>query len=297
MSRFAQIDLSVLPAPAIIEQLDFAAIKAAMIADLVARDSSFTALLESDPAVKVLEACAYREMLLRQRINDAVKACMLATATGTNLDSLAALVATRRLKSTDADDNIVYESDDRLRMRAQLAPEAFAAAGPVAAYLYQAFSVSLDIADVSAVMSSPGTVRVTILATAAASTDGFGTPSQGLLDSVSARLNADDVRPLTDVVEVRAAVLVHYSIAAAITLYYGPDASVVKESVGAALQLYAKRTNRLGYNVELAGLYAALQQGGVENSSITSPRARIVTDSTQVAVCDGITVTVTGRDE
>jgi phage-related baseplate assembly protein len=297
MSRFTQIDLSTLATPAVIEAVDFATIKAQMIADLVARDSSFSALLESDPAVKVLEACAYREMLQRQRINDAARACMLATATGTNLDNLAALVATKRLSATDAAGNVTYESDERLRMRAQLAPEAFAAAGPRGAYLYHAFSVSLDIADVSAVMSMPGTVRVTVLATTAAGTDGYGTPSQALLDSVASRLNADDVRPLTDVVEVRAPEIVHYSIAAAITLYYGPDASVVKNAVAPALQAYARRTNRLGYNVELAGLYAALQQSGVENSVITSPAARIVTDDTQVAVCDGITVTVAGRDE
>jgi phage-related baseplate assembly protein len=297
MSRFIQIDLSTLATPAIIEQLDFATIKAAMVADLVSRDSTFTALLESDPAIKVLEACAYRELLLRQRINDAAKACMLATSTGTNLDHLAALNGVARLSVTDADGNVTDESDTRLRMRTQLALEAFSTCGPIGAYQFHAFSVSMDIADVSVIMTSPGTVRVTVLATPGDSIDGHGTPSSNLLASVSSALNADDVRPLTDVVEVRAPEIVHYAIAASITLYYGPDASTVKRAVESALSAYVARTTRLGYNVTLAGLYAALQQSGVENSVITSPAAHIITNETQVAYCDSITVSIAGRDE
>jgi len=297
MSRFAQIDLSQLATPAIVEQLDFNTIKAAMVADLVSRDPSFRALLESDPAIKVIEACAYRELLLRQRINDAVKQCMLATATSTNLDHLAALVGVARLTETDADDNIVNETDARLRMRVQLAPESFSTCGPVGAYQFQAYSVSMDVADVTAIMTEPGTVRVTILATNAASTDGCGTPASSLLTSVAEALNADNVRPLTDVIEVRAPEIVHYSIQASITLYYGPDASTVRAAVEKSLAAYVKHTSRLGYNVTLAGLYAALQQSGVENSVITSPIADIDTDETQVAYCDSVTVSVAGRDE
>ncbi len=297
MSRFAQIDLSTLSAPSVIEALSFDAIKAEMVADLVARAPEFTALLESDPAVKVLEACAYRELLLRQRINDAVKSCMLATAANTNLDNLAALVGTERLSYTDAQSKVTYETDERLRMRAQLALEAFSTAGPVGAYLYQAFSVSLDVADVSAIMAAPGTVRVTVLATPEVSTDGHGTPSQILLDLITERLNADDVRPLTDVIEVRAAELIHYSIAAAITLYYGPDANAVRAAAVSALEDYVRRTTRLGYNVTISGLYAALQQSGVEHAVLTSPSTSIITNDTQAAICDGIIVTVAGRDQ
>jgi len=78
---FSAIDLSALPAPDIIETLDFEVILAAMLTDLQARDASFSALVESDPAYKILEVAAYRELLLQARINSAAKAVMLPYAT------------------------------------------------------------------------------------------------------------------------------------------------------------------------------------------------------------------------
>ena len=74
---FTAIDLSTLPAPHVVEPIDYQTILSAMIADLQARDPAFTALVESDPAWKIIEVCAYREMLLRQRVNDAARAVIL----------------------------------------------------------------------------------------------------------------------------------------------------------------------------------------------------------------------------
>lgn len=54
------IDLSTLPSPNVVEALGFETIFAAMLNDLCVRDPSFTALVGSDPAYKVLEVCAYR---------------------------------------------------------------------------------------------------------------------------------------------------------------------------------------------------------------------------------------------
>ncbi|MCP3967439.1 MAG: hypothetical protein GY750_14680 [Lentisphaerae bacterium] len=71
MTTFNAIDLSLLPAPDVIETLDYELILAGMIADLQAKAPEFSALVESDPAFKILEAAAYREVILRQRVNDA----------------------------------------------------------------------------------------------------------------------------------------------------------------------------------------------------------------------------------
>src|SRR6185436_13616375 len=83
--------------PDIVEQIFFEDILAAMIADLQVRDPAFTALLESDPAYKIMEVCAYREMLLRQRVNEAAKGVMLSIAIGTDLDQIAANYNVERL--------------------------------------------------------------------------------------------------------------------------------------------------------------------------------------------------------
>ena len=77
---FTSVDLSQLPPPDVVETLDFETILAEMLADLRARDAVFDALVESDPAYKILEAAAYRETLIRQRVNEAARAVMLPSA-------------------------------------------------------------------------------------------------------------------------------------------------------------------------------------------------------------------------
>lgn len=98
MSSFTAIDLSQLPAPSVVEPLDYEQILGAMLADLKTRDPSFTALVESDPAYKILEVAAYRELLIRQRVNDAGRSVMLAYAHGSDLDHLGALMGVVRLE-------------------------------------------------------------------------------------------------------------------------------------------------------------------------------------------------------
>ncbi len=60
-------------------------------------------------------------MLLRQRINEAARACMLSHSRGSDLDNLAANSNTRRLVIHPATDTTeaVMESDTSLRLRAQ----------------------------------------------------------------------------------------------------------------------------------------------------------------------------------
>jgi len=94
---YTSIDLSKLSPPNVVEQLDYEVILSAMIADLIVRDPVFTALVESDPAYKILEVAAYRELLLRQRVNDAAKAVMLAFAGRADLDQIGANFNVARL--------------------------------------------------------------------------------------------------------------------------------------------------------------------------------------------------------
>jgi hypothetical protein len=84
------MNLSDLKTPEIIEELSFEEILLRMKETLVAIDSEYTAYLGSDPLMKLMEVAAYRELLLRQRINQAAKANLLAFATGSDLDNLAA---------------------------------------------------------------------------------------------------------------------------------------------------------------------------------------------------------------
>lgn len=290
---FTVVDLSQLPAPNVVEPLDFETILAAMIADLQDRDPSFTALVESDPAYKILEVCAYRELLIRQRVNESAKAVMLAYATGDDLDQLGANVGVQRLTITPADDTTVpptpavMEEDDAFRARIQLSPEAYTTAGSEGSYVFHGLGANADVKDVQAVSPEPGKVTVYVL-----SRSGDGTAPQTTIDAVASTLNGETVRPLTDEVTVLSANIVNYEINATLTLFPGPDSSVVLQSAIDAVTAYAEAQRRISYDVPLSGLYRALHQPGVQNVTLNLPVASLVLGEGQASYCTNINVTL-----
>lgn len=295
---FTAVDLSQLPAPDVVEALDFETILADMVADLQARDPAFTAMVESDPAYKILEVAAYRELLIRQRVNEAARAVMLAYAAGADLENLGALFGVPRLVTDPGDPEAIppvpptYETDTDYRRRIQLSLEGFSTAGPEGAYIFQALSADGQVLDASAISPSPGDVVVTVL-----SRTGDGTADQALLDIVNAALSAEDVRPLTDNVTVQSAAIVNYTVEATLYFYSGPGSEQALANAQAAIEAYTEKQHRLGLDVTLSGVYAALHQSGVQGVDLVSPAANIVVDRQQAAFCTGITLTDGGLDE
>lgn len=293
---FTSVNLSQLPPPIVVDQVDFETILAAMLADLRQRDPTFDALVESDPAYKILEVAAYRETLIRQTANEKSIAVMLAFAAGSDLDHLGALVGVGRqvLNEGNPDQSIppTMEADEDFRRRIQLAPEGFSVAGPEGAYVFHALSADSRVLDASATSPSPGEVVVSIL-----SREGDGTASGALVAAVGDKLAADDVRPLTDHVTVQSAVIVEYAVAATVYTYSGPDSAVVMAEANARLARYVEESHRLGRDVTLSGLYAALHVEGVQRVAITSPAADVVVERTEASYCTGVAVTYGGTDE
>ncbi len=157
------IDLSQLPVPSVIEELDYEVIVAEQLDDLVARYPSYDVPAESDPAYKILEVAAYREMLVRQRVNEAAKAVMLAYARHGDLDNLGALFNVGRLQVDPGDPEAVppvlprHETDDDFRRRILLSLQGLSTAGPEGAYIYHALSAEGGVLDASATSPTPGT--------------------------------------------------------------------------------------------------------------------------------------------
>lgn len=300
MSGYSAIDLSLLPVPDVVETLDYEVILAAMKADLAARAPEVAAVLalESEPVVKLLEVCAFREVLIRARVNDAAQAVTLARATGTDLDNLAALFGVARLVINPGDPLAVppvaatLEPDADLRRRAQLALEGFSTAGPQGAYVFHALSADGDVLDAGATRPGPGDVLVTVL-----SRTGSGTAPAPLLAKVAAALNADDVRPLCDNVVVQSAAIVSYAITATLFFYPGPDSAVVMAAAQAAATAYAAAQHRIGRDVTISGLHAALHRPGVQRVVLTAPAATLTIGSAQASWCTAITLTNGGVDE
>lgn len=295
MSRFTAIDLSGLTPPDIIEAVDFEAIVKAMRDDLVARFPAIKNVidLESEPARKLIEAFAYRETLLRARINDSVRAVLLTSSYGTNLDHLGALFETPRATVTDANGNEVLESDARYRRRLQLAPEAFSVAGPEGAYQYHAMTAAAWARDATAITPSPGVVRVTMLKTGA-----DPTPTADELEAVRKHLADEAIRPLTDAVQVLAPEVVQVDVKAVLTLYPGPDGTVVLDRATSALSAWLESNRMLGSNLPRSAIFAKLHQEGVRSVELLSPEEDVVTDDTQVySIAKQDITTAPARDE
>ncbi|HDY7027106.1 TPA: baseplate J/gp47 family protein, partial [Klebsiella pneumoniae] len=275
----AVIDLSQLPAPDVVETLDFEAILAERKATLISlypedeqEAVARTLTLESDPLVKYLEENAYREVILRQRINEAAKAGMVAYAIKNDLDQLAANNNVERLVIIPGDDTqippvaAVMESDSDLRQRVPAAFEGMSVAGPVGAYEYHALSSDGRVADASAFSPSPAEVVVTILAR-----DGDGTAPEDLLQVVGEALNDEAVRPVADRVSVRSAEIVPYEIDAVLYVYPGPAKEPILSAAKAQGAAYINEQRRLGRDVRLSAIYAALHVQGVQRVELMKP--------------------------
>lgn len=301
----ATIDLSQLPAPDVVEQLDYESLfeerKSTLISLYPAEQQaaiSRTLSLESEPLVKLLQENAYREVLLRQRVNEAARAVMVAYATGSDLDQLAANTNVGRLVLQPADQttvpptDAVMESDTDFRMRIPQAFEGLSVAGPTGAYEYHARSADGRVADASAISPSPAEVTITIL-----SRDNEGKASADLLAAVDKALNDEDVRPVADRVTVQAANIVPYEIRAVLFVLPTPEIEPVRAASEAQLKKYINTQSRLGRDIRLSAIYAALHVEGVQRVELTSPVADIVLDKTQASLCTAYTLSVGGSDE
>lgn len=287
------IDMSRLPRPTVIEAIAFDDFLTEMVAAVELAMPGYP-LLESDPVMKALRIAAGFRMSDRQTFNDDAVSRMLAYATEADLDHLGALVGVERLTITPADGDTpaVMEDDDTYRDRIANGTEEFSVAGPEGAYVSLARRAHADVLHASAISPEPGDVVVTIL-----SRQGDGTPAAEVLAAVETLLSAEDRRPMTDAVTVNPAEIVNYAITAALKILSGPDPAVVMANAQASAESYTARMHRLGLDITLSGVYAALHVEGVQKVTLTSPAADIVTDRTQAAWCTAITLTQAGVGE
>lgn len=286
------VDLSRLAPPPLLD-VDAEQLLGELMARFQASWPEASSLTDADPASKLLQLTAFYGTLLRQQVNEGAEAVMLARAVGANLDQLAANVGVTRAIIDPGDPTSTppraptYESDERLRARAQQAFEGLSVAGPVGAYRFHAMSASPDVEDVDVTSPSPGRVRVYVLARS-----GNGLPSQQLLATVATALNADKVRPLTDLVEVLAGTKIDYAVSARLEVSPGPDASVVRQAATAAVTAYTQRQRRFQELVTVDGLHAALWVEGVRRVFLDSPTSAITPGTGSYANCTSIAVGV-----
>lgn len=277
----ATIDFNSLPAPEIIEELDYETILQAMITDLQARDPAYTEILESDPGVKILEVAAARELMLRQRINDALQATLLRFAGSGDLDNLAAFYGVTRLPA---------ETDTAFRARVIDRIMGSSSAGGASWYRYHALTADADVRDVSVSSPVPGEVLVAVL-----SKTGTGLASEELLEAVDSVMQSDSVRVVTDTVMVTGATITTVPVAAQVYLYPDTPTSVFS---GLQAQLVAafEASAGLGWDVTRSWLIAALHPAGVQRVVLTAPAADVICDPSTAPALGTVTLTFAGVD-
>jgi phage-related baseplate assembly protein len=304
MNTFTAIDLSQLPAPQVVEQIDYEQIlneRKAFAISLWPEDQQAEIAgrlaLESEPLTKLLQENAYREMLWRQRVNEAAQANLLSSAKRSDLEQLVANFNVRRLIIQPGNPTAVppipetKESDDSLRERGQMAWEGLSTAGPRNSYIFHARNADGRVADATAVSPTPAVVVVTVQ-----SALGDGNADPELLRIVAAYLSDEDRRPVADRLTVQGAEIIEYAVSA--TLYLstlGPESEPILKAAEKRLQKYTQQRRRLGMSISESALHAALHVEGVRKVALHEWIDISATDS-QAPYCTAIRLSIGGQE-
>ncbi|KAF7770005.1 hypothetical protein PCIT_a2942 [Pseudoalteromonas citrea] len=301
MNMFNLLDMSKVPLPDSITVLDYEQKLKALKEKLLAKHPEFSdaLTLESEPLAIMLEMMAYQALLFDGKVNDAIKGNMLASATGNDLDAIAARY---NLSRQAASSNIhEKESDTRFRRRIQMVFEGLNTAGSKQAYQFHALSADPRVKDVYVHSPQPCVVELTVL-----SHEGHGLPSTELVEKLRNHFGllpdgsgpseeASKVRPLGDKVSIFTPNVVPYHIEVNLVIAPGPSASSVEATVKAALDEYSAQQTLLGRDISQMGLFSAINQPGVEKGQVVSPSNDIQVSADSVAHCTGMVINASVR--
>ncbi len=279
-------ELANLPAPTAIEEIDYEVRLAEFVSRLVSQMSAVginydVDQLEADPAKVLLEVSTYADTMLRARINDAVRANLLAYANGSDLDHLAQFYDVSRLYA---------ETDDALRRRVVLAIQGRSTGGTEPRYKFVALTASPLVADAAIyTVGRDPTINVAVYSTAP---DGVADP--GLLALVDAALQDPAVRMVNDRIVVASAVQQVVPVTANIWLLPSAPTSALA-SIEAGLRAAWLAEGTLGRDITRSWLTAKLMQPTVHKVEIISPAADVVVPFNQAASIGTGTLTDKGR--
>lgn len=287
MSKDLPAELAALPAPELIEEIGYESLRGVLVDKIKAQFDAYGVdwdvdSLETDPGVIVAEAETYVEMLLRQRINEAMRANLLAFAYGGDLDHLGQFYDVTRLSG---------ESDDAFTRRIVLAIRGRSTGGTAPRYRSVALGADVRVADAAVYTEGRDpTVKVAIF-----STDNNGVPDAGLLSAVDAALQDAAVRMVNDTIAVSAAVQEVVDVTADVWLLPQTSNTLIDTLKTSVESAWAAESG-LGFDMTRSWLTARLMQVGVQRVEITSPAADVIVPFNRAVALGTVTLTNRGRD-
>lgn len=189
------------------------------------------------------------------------------------------------------------ESDESFAERLRLAPNSFSVAGPEKAYRYHALSVSPAIIDVACLSPNPGEVKIYPLL------ERGELPSDELLDQIAEYLLGEEIRPLTDEVEVLKPVKRDYKIN--VDYWINKEDATKVEAIGEAVRKAVDnykewQQTKIGRDITPDELICKVMSAGAArvDFSTLSPNAWQKLEGNEVAQCTEIIINYKGvKDE
>lgn len=289
------LDITNLPPPQVIEQFDYEQIVARQKAtfqdvwETIRQDNPSlslpdydVAMLVTDPVVIGIEAESYREDLLRARINDALKATLLAFARGNDLDNLAFFYDVSRMAG---------ELDDRLVQRVILAIQGRSTGGTEPRYKFIAMSADIRVRD--AVVYTEG--RSPLIRVAVFSTTPGGVASADTLANVNAALQNPAVKMVNDTIVVASAVQQVVDIEADVWLLPDADATTTLTAAEVNLRAAWAVAQGLGRDLTTSWWSAKLMIEGVHKATPVTPSSDTVAPPAQAIAIGTVKLNNKGR--
>lgn len=285
------IDLSALPKPTVIRELDYEAIverqKQAFLsgwadARLLHPDlpAYSVEMLESDPFAIDNQAESTREMLLRAEINDTFRSTFLYFAKRGNLDHLGAAVNVIRMPDED---------DDRFLARILLGIMGHSTAGPKERYQFLAMS-----ADIRVKWAEPYRIgRSPVIYIAVFSSEPNGVASAGVLSAVRAAVTAPSAQVLNDTIIVQAAIQKVANLSGDIWLLPDAEEATVARAASNLRAAWASEQS-LGRDLVVEWWVSKLMISGV-HKVLPSNAADMIAQPTEAISIGDINLVLKGR--
>lgn len=184
----------------------------------------------------------------------------------TIVDPIPYLISATNISTSEGGTEI--ENDEPYRERIRLGPNGYSVAGPEKAYIYHTKTVNQSIIDVFVTtVPASGVVKIYPLL------KNGEMPGENLRTQIKEYLSKDEIRPLTDLVEVCEPVKVEYNID--LTYYLeerSSDITLIKQNVEAAINDYISwQSGKLGRDINPDNLLAKMINAGAKRVVIREP--------------------------